>query len=507
MSSLRVRFSPGARLGSSDWRANWMESILVLLSAWATQLLILGPCLGGRFFADDWEFLLDDPCREVGRAFMVMSPYDLWRPLQLVAIAASQCWFGSGTQAVHLLVAFIHALTCTLVWRITRQRWGRLAAWLAVAMLSVSQFSIPAVASNDTLSLVLGTCAGVVALWAMVSASQRAVWVALGSLGIALLSKESSIGYSLVLAGWGAWRALDPRTRATGLLVSVGAISMTVLYLVWRGHITGSIPGFQPDPRIHLGPQVFTHLGMLLVPVLLPCSTTRVFLELQQGNKLLPTLAVLFAVSSWLVLLRSAVIRIGVGGLLMLSVLSVSGLIAVLPLRHVSELYAYAALPGLSVLFGVATATGMASPGRRRILISVVVVGWLATQAALSHEKASQMYANGERAAELARNVLASASMWPHGAKVVMLDDVDARTQYSLFEMAGFRLLPPEELRRVTGRADINPALEPASSLVGADTAVVLLSSVRGRIESRVLPDSPAATLSLRQLRSLASAH
>ncbi len=486
-------------------RAKWLESIVVLLSAWATQLWILGPCLRGRFFADDWEFLLEDPCRELGQAFLVMSPYDLYRPLQLVAIAASQCWFGPGTQPVHLLAAFIHAVTCTFVWRIARERWGRLAAGLAVAILSVSQFSIPTVASNDTLSLILGTCAGVLALWFMASASRYSAFVALGSLVIALLSKESSIGYSLVLIGWGAWRALNPRTRAAGLRLSIGATLLTAVYLVWRSHITGSIPGLQPDPRIHVGPQVLTHLGMLLVPVFLPCSTTWTFLNLQAGHWLLPALAIFVAAGIWLVLLRMAAIRMGVGPMSGLLALSVSGLVAVLPLRHVSEIYVYAVLPGLSILFGIAIARGLASRGRGRIPIGLLAVAWLATQAALSREKAGQMHANGERAAELAASVRTLAATWPRGAEVVMLDDVDPRTQYSLFRMAGFRLLPQEALARVTGRADIRPVFEPASCIPGGDTAVVLLSLARNKLDSRMLAAPSVDTLSLRQLRALVS--
>ncbi len=485
--------------------AHWKEPALVGGVSWAIQLLLMGPCLNGRFFCDDWQFLLADPCRMIGQAFLVPSPYDLYRPLQLLAIAASQCWLGPGTLPIHLLVALFHAVTCVIVWRVT-QAWvgSRLAAWLAVAMLSVSQLSITAVAGNDTLSLVMGTWAGVLAFWLLSSGSRYSGILSLAALLIALLSKESSIGYSVGLICWGAWRAVDPRTRATGLLVSTGALALTVVYLLWRGHVTGWTPGLDPNPGFQFGPQVITHLAMLLLPMFLPSSTTWTFLTVQSGHRLLPALALLASIACWLVVLRSAALQVGTRRSGALLALSVSGLIAVLPLRRVSELYAYAALPGLAILFGVAVFGLMARHDRRRLLVGLAVVLWLAGQAFFASEKAVQMYANGESAAVLARGVRAAAATWPHGAKVVMVDDVDPRTQYSLFRMTGGRLLPPEEVARVAGRTDISAVFAPASCVVGADTAIVLLGYARGQVRSRTLASASADTLTLGAIKALA---
>jgi hypothetical protein len=484
---------------------SWKEAALVWVVSWSVQLLLMGPCLNGRFFCDDWEFLLADPCRMIGQAFFVPSPYDLYRPLQLLAVAASQCWLGSGTLPIHLLVALFHAATCVIVWRIT-QAWvgSRLAAWLAVALLTVSQLSITAVAGNDTLSLVMGTGAGVLAFWLVSRGSSHSVVPSLAVLVIALLSKESSIGYSMGLIGWGVWRAADPRTRAAGVLTATGALVLTAVYLLWRGHVTGWTPGLDPNPGFQFGPQVVTHLAMLLLPVFLPSSTTWTFLTVQAGHRLLPALAVLASVACWLIVLRSAVRQVGARRSAALLALSVSGLIAVLPLRHVSELYAYAALPGLAILFGVAMFGLLARHDRRRLLIGLALVVWLAGQAFFAREKAGQMYANGESAAALARGLRTAAATWPHGSKVVMVDDVDPRAQYSLFRMAGVRLLPPEEVGRVVGRADISAVFAPASCVVGADTAVVLLGFARGQVRSRTLAPVSADTLTLGEFKALA---
>lgn len=483
----------------------WKESALVGAVSWSVQLLLMGPCLNGRFFCDDWEFLLADPCRMLGQAFLVPSPYDLYRPLQLLAIAASQCWLGSGTLPIHLLTALFHAGTCVIAWRITHA-WvdSRIAAWLAAAMLMVSQFSISAVAGNDTLSLVMGTWAGLLAFWFLSRGSRYSGILSLGALVIALFSKESSIGYSVALIGWGAWRATDPRTRATGLLISTGALVVTVAYLLWRGHVTGWIPGLDPNPGFQFGPPLVTHLAMLLTPVFLPASTTWTFLTVQSGHRLLPALALLASVACWLVLLRWVVLQVGMKRSGALLALSVSGLAAVLPLKRVSELYAYAALPGLAILFGVAIFGRMAGHDRRRLVTGLAVVAWLAGQAVFAREKAAQMYANGESATELARGVRTAAATWPRGSKIVMVDDVDPRTQYSLFVMAGARLLPPEEVGRVSGRADVSAVFAPASCVVGADTAIVLLGYVGGQVRSRTLAPTAADTLTLAEFKALA---
>jgi len=129
----------------------------------------------------------------------------------------------------------------------------------------------------------------------------------------------------------------------------------------------------------------------------------------------------------------------------------------VLPLVHVSELYAYTLLPFAALLLGesVASLAGARS-GRfaRRAVVSLVVL-LLAANSTATMSKALAMAENGRRAERLLGAVAGEMRSLPKGGTLTLVDPVLDHPNYSVFRFRSFLLVPDETLVERSGRGDV----------------------------------------------------
>lgn len=426
-------------------------------------LALIGPVLSGRFFADDWELYLPHPAPHILRSFLEPSPYDLYRPLQLSLIALSNTLFGPTTLPVHLLNLVCHVLVALLVTRVLRGMGaGHAAAGLGGGYVIVSQLACSAVGGNDTISLTMSVLFGSVSLWWMSGLGRPPrPGVSCVAFALALLSKESALGYLPLLSAlaWRTGRGLAVRPPWARLALIGAPTAITLLYLGWRSHVGASTPLFHADPRMQLGANIPRNLAQLGLAALVPVPTTWIYTGATLHRWLWPALGALSAVL--LATFLAVGVRSGIGrGRAW--VWGLAGLVSIaptLPLRHVSELYAYSLVPVLGVLFGLAAGSVVERADRlaRRLGACSLLVVVLGGNALSSRWDASAMNRNGEYSGRLLERILGRIRAMPHRSTLVLVDPKLDAPNYSEFQMKGFRgaALSPEQFFRLTGRRDV----------------------------------------------------
>lgn len=450
----------------------------LVLATLLTVLMIL-PVINGQLFCDDFNFRLDHPREAIVGSLVRLHPYRLYRPLELSVVALSQTLVGRDTWPVHLASIMVHLGLVALGLHACR-RWrasGRVLVLFALLM-SVSQLLPSAVGGNDTISLVMGTFFGCLALWCFWPAAHRGgerhSTIGLAALALSLLSKESSLGYVPVMAAlslveWRpAARSLDgpgserpPAGHHAAVLtpegwIRIGAIGLvTTVYLLWRGHVGAEGPRFDGTGAWAVGLNIPANLAMLWSAALLPVSTIEVFTGAVERRWLWPATGVLLAGGFVAAVLRGFG-RSSVRALLPGGVAASITVSPVLFRGHVSELYAYALLPGVAMAGALAMDRLLAEERRAvRIAVSVLLGVMLLSQAAGTIDKSRRMAANGAAAARQMEELLALARTMPTGGCLVLLDPPSVRPQYSVFCMDDFRLTPVEEVQRLSGRHDL----------------------------------------------------
>src|SRR5262249_45499 len=231
------------------------------------------------FFADDWVFALENPKAHVLHAFAELHPYNLFRPLPLLFAAVSQSLFGATTLPTHLVQLVFHPGLCFVLYRfMLRCRPRKGPAFLAGAYVDVSQAAVSSVGGNDTLSLTMGTFFGVGALFLLTKPGRRRLVGSLLLYALALLSKESSLGYAPLLVAMAWWT----ERRARGVLAyAAWLVAVTGGYLAWRHALGGAAPHFGPGPReLAMGFNVIRNIAALWAVTFLPVSSVRLFVAL-----------------------------------------------------------------------------------------------------------------------------------------------------------------------------------------------------------------------------------
>lgn len=448
---------------------------VLLVPAFLLSLVVLGPVLDGPFFCDDFHFALDDPPRHVLGSFGELHPYRLYRPLQLSIVALSQTIFGSTTLPVHVATLGVHLALVALVLRMAGSLgWSPIATTATVLWLSASQLLPPAVGGNDTISLVLGTALGSLAAWWLWPVPARGecprrIPYALLAFALALLSKESSLGALPVLL---TLLAVPPREPARGTVpAAIALVGIAAGYLALRASLGADGPRFGPGGDWMAGVNVPVNAIQLIVAALLPMSTVDVFSAVvrQEWSTVLLAAAALLAVAV-LLLAGPGARRVPV--LLGALAVSLAAVAPVLPMKHVSELYAYGLLPPVALALGAAVGGLWSRSGRlRRIGLAGALAGLLLLQADAAWRKSRDMAENGRRAGPLMARLIRAAMEQPHGGTLVLVEPVHARPQYSVFQMDGFRLTPPEEIVRLSGRSDLRVIHLPADAPLRAQPA------------------------------------
>jgi hypothetical protein len=449
-----------ARRDSS--RSGWIW--LVLLAA--VGALCYAPGLAGGYFADDFLFVQFEQAPRVLEHFLRVREGVAWyRPIEAAILDHVQARFGFVTLPIHLMALAAHVAVAWLVWA------GLLGLGLPSAqarggslLVLVSQAGVAAVLGNDTLSQVLCTLGGVFSLYALhrsFAPGAPAGWRAasLAGLALALFAKEAGFGWVASLL---ALIAIERRTRLTAGDWGTGAaaIALAVVCLLMRRMAGAATPdvGGSGTYGFLFGPNVLVNLAMLAGMPFAAGSSVEIFDAARTGRTL--TIALIGAISLGAALIALAGAwrsprRRAFGAL---ALLAIAAMLPVLPLRHVSELYVYAALPLLGAILGagmVAFETGARYPMRG--IAFVVIALFFAGQVGGVISKARQMHANGRAAAVLLAEATELVKGMPPGGTLWLVRDADRRRAYSVFRVQGVDLLRFGEdfIRERAGRPDV----------------------------------------------------
>jgi hypothetical protein len=229
-------------------------------------------------------------------------------------------------------------------------------------------------------------------------------------------------------------------------------------YLAWRTHLGAFAPSAGSGTyNMSLSGGILRNLAMLWFAALLPVSSVDVFTAVAERNVAV-ALGGLVAVGVVLALLLLGFVRKGRWdrGLALIAAGSVA-LSPVLPLVHVSELYAYTILPFAALLLGESAgslaAVGSGRFARRAVLSLAVLL--LAANSIATMSKARAMAENGRRAERLLGSVAGEMRSLPKGGTLTLVDPVLDHPNYSVFRFRSFLLVPDETLVERSGRGDV----------------------------------------------------
>jgi len=338
--------------------------------------LLYARALSLQRYGDDLGFVLPTPL-DPWFHFRGPHPNHPWyRPLEALCLALAQNRFGFATWPVHALAVALHLALALLVRAVARDLGlGDAAAWLAALWLLVAQVAVMAVASGDTLSQQCAALGVTATAWQadrfLRSGQRRALALVGLAAALALWGKESGLavvpvaGVVVVAHGRDATR----RGRTLAVLLVVGALAG--LYWLCRAQVVASLPQLgSADYGFELGLNIPLNLANLWGASLSPVSTVAMVRWMQLGPRWAFGLAALPAVA---LMVAIAVAWRGRRPLLTAVLcLAAAALLPTALLHHVSELYAYQALPWLALLAG---GTLAAAPRRWRAgLVALLVV-------------------------------------------------------------------------------------------------------------------------------------
>ena len=448
----------------------------------ALGLLLLWPVLDGGFFADDWELWLAHPAQHLASAFGEVRPFGTYRPIQLALVAGSQALWPGTTVPVHVLNLALHVALCVGIARALAGFGAPLAgAVLGGTYAAVSQLAASAVGGNDTISLTLGTWAGFGALACLRPFEpERKARPALAALSfaVALFAKESSVGFLPLLAAAAWWRWGRGSRDLHRLVSCLGAFcAITAVYLAVRHRAGGAAPDLLNNRFVHLGPHMLGNAALLGFAAVVPVSTTRVYLGALAHRWLWPAAGALSAFA-WLAFTVWGMRR--AGRLALLGAFAAAALVLfvpVLPLVHVSELYAYGALPLAALAFGWSSGALLQRGSRaERAAALAFALFVLAANAWAAREDALGMAKSGREAAALMPQLVEELRALPPDGTAVLVDPPLDVPNYSVFQVSGFRgvLVSRQAARELSGRSDVDlvglapgePRPEPCSGCV-----------------------------------------
>jgi hypothetical protein len=475
---------------------------VLLLSSLAVAI----PAIDAPYFSDDFQFVFADPALDPAHYFAWHNPHNIfYRPIQSAFLAAVQIGWGLSTWPIHSVHVVLHAALAMLVLTsLVELGFRRRDAALASLLVAVSQAAAMTVSSNDTLSQLLGVLAGylsVRAFHASARSSCRALLYdrrylsGLAWLAVSLFSQETSVafvamGAFALLAGTGGIGARGRRVRAAAARVAP-LILVLVLYLAARGAAAGAGPGLgENDYGITVGPNIARNLAMLWVAATTPFSSVSMFTAVSAPDRMtLAALGVVYAAFA-------AIVGAGLwrrrrhGRLWRLWVLALLSVASIVPVNHVSELYAYQLLPVAAAI--VAWGLGGLHDAAGRSAWIVVVAAVIASHALAAHSKATLLDENARRAATLLDPVVAHARGLARGGELVLRNPAHSPPEYSMFRMSGFNYLRHADfyIARRAGRDDISVRIAPADEpgLAPAPGRVILVLD-GDRVEA--LPAAP----------------
>lgn len=436
-------------------------------------LIVYWPSLRVPYFGDDLRYMFQGWPLRLGY-FFTHRDYDPhgFRPLQNIILAVIQDRVGLWvTWPIHVITVFLHVCLCGLVYAGARRlKLSTVQCSVAAVFAMLWQFSASAVIGISRFSQLESTLFGGASLFTLLWARQslpgirrNGLWAAsVLCYSMATFSKETSGGFLLVVFLYLVWTEYgsSPRWLARTAILAAPYVLAEALYFALRMR-TGA---FQPSDVYSLGSNIVRNLGLIVVSAVTPVSSVITFTAVRQRD-----LLVLFVVMALDVLTAALVIagvaksvRKHLAGLLL--ILAIVSLAPVIPLRKVSELYMYAAMPFLAVVFGLALGA-LLEDRRWRTPVAVFLVFWVALNAHAVYTKSVMVDSNGRQAMamlEVIRRVLPEV---PQNGRI-LLKYAPAASDYSIFLVGGFGVLAVGTgfIGPLLGRADVEVKLVPAAA-------------------------------------------
>ena len=405
--------------------------------------------LNGAYYGDDYLFAAARPVANPLRHFVDTSLLSGWyRPIEAVILTSIQSAWQLDPRPVHALALFFHLVAIVLVTGAMRGQGGsRIAVAAAGGVMAISQANAMAVLSIDTLSQLMSTLAGfgAVLIAGRTSPGQpfgRRVLTAVLLL-LALFSKESGFAWLPALLGTIALRRdAPPGTRARDKALDVVALlAVTALFFWMRSRTDAPSLSFgNLRYQMQIGSNIPANLGLLALAALLPGSNVWFVDAYRAGHTATVALMIAGAVAlaAWTVLgIAFSTRRLRGFAWLACAALVVGPL---LPLNHVSELYAYAAMPLLALAFGIAAegwqerARGIARPAWVAFVVALAV-----SHGAAIVDKAGLMKRNGIEATRLMARVEPWVARVPERGELRLVQPDSLARRYSVYRLNGFR--------------------------------------------------------------------
>lgn len=471
---------PPAPLSTAGTRRDFLlDGVLPVAVIGLLVALIYAPALTGWYYLDDFEFMFARPGEHWWQAFFKPNPWvpAYYRPLEASLLSLQQLLVGDQTWPCHLLQWIMHILVAAITYTACRDIGGRrVQAWLAALFVAVAQVAAQAVAGVDTISQVGATLGTLAAAWAMFRTTAclqqpprlSSGWyiLALAGMTFGLLMKETAAAALLILIIMIGIAVLRPgsagsRASRAGTLVKTSLPILGVFGLYWLAR-SAIVVGTSQEGRYGLSPRhMLRNLVELFGATFLVTSPHRLLLW-WHGNRIMLAVAMLASVVLVLAVLAGLRRNRLVGTALLVG----AALCAIAPvamLMHVSELYAYGALPFLAILIGLAL--GSSINGRTARLRYAFTGMILLLQAVSARDKVQLMARNGAAARTLfdqTRRIVARA---PADARVWLIQPENRTPEYSVLLVHGFRLIwsATKVIPERAGRPDVQLQLMPSN--------------------------------------------
>jgi hypothetical protein len=436
---------PELRTHSRAWRLAGLIGLLLVLVLLLSQLPL-------KPFGDDYLIFQDDPRPGFFSFLSQHHPYSptYYRPLLLVFTNNVQYLWGTASWPVHIAHLLLHLGLGLLVYRAAlRLELGVRVAVIAGLWTLGSQLVAHPVLSLDTFPQLAFTLAGwgsvyllYLALWKAPCGRRRLLTAALSALVLfaALLCRENALGFvpaHLVLIAVYYLKHPDERRRtawfATAPLIVTGAY-----FLLRSGVIEHTVLSVQ----FALGSNLLLNPAKIVAGAVSPVSTAAVYCDFARGQWLTPLIAA--ALSAALVTLIAIGLRRSPrrGTAAVLALLLFAVVSPLLFLRHISELYAYAALPAIALIgaFGLDSLASTLKRKRGYILCAFLVL-LLGVNLAGVVSKAGLLRSNGEDAERLLDQLETYHRRMEPDEVLLLVDEPPSRPAYSIYHVHGFRLI------------------------------------------------------------------
>jgi hypothetical protein len=465
-----------------------IKRVLLFFGLFALTVLLYRNGLHIPYYNDDYQRVFIHPKEAIFEGFLTANQYDgFYRPIEQLVLATIQFEWGWDTFPVRLLHFLIHAAIALLVFHILRAwKVPPGCALAASVFIIVSQLSVYAVASNNSMSQMLATLFSALSLWLLyrsfiAQGSKDKRWNYIFSVVFffaALLSKETSTGLLLaipllLIVQKDEYHNIRIRLRViAGKCIPYGICFIG--YLLLRKNAGASVPVFSGPITTYsmmFGDNIIRNAQYFAIQMALPLSTVSVmkdvffreYASLVSIGIFTGIFTLLLAYGVW----KSSKRWIG----LFLCALIIISWFPTIFLTHLMELYAYNMVVYIALLIGISTEYYWQKLSKQFPLLLAVCCTFfvvvLIANAFGVNEKTSLMQSEALRAEIFLPQLIGITHTAPENTTVYLINSPDT-FKYSKFISTTFGVSEHSEdlLRFYAKRPDVSFFIEDSAHCV-----------------------------------------